>query len=357
MSLRPDRMTEKERMQALFNHQKPDRVPIFSFALLFAIFHSGYRVSAVYRDPKALNAVREVMRQYNWMSSPMVGYSIMGAREFGGEIKWPTSEFAQSPGIAHYPVQIEEDAWSLKLPEMKMAGIVPKMIEICRQLRESPPDNEPFCVPILGGAFTTAANICGVDRLCRWLVKKPEVAHRLLRLATDFMVETARLVRDTVGIEGVLPFFGEPTSANQVISPKHFEEFALPYNKELHEKVLGMGYQHIFCHVCGDHNLNLPYWAQIPMGEPGMISFGHEVDLETAGKYFPNDIIVGNVEPAVIQTGTPQQVYELSKICIEKGKKCPGGFILAPGCELPPRAPTENVWMMTKAVNDFGWYE
>jgi len=118
-----------------------------------------------------------------------------------------------------------------------------------------------------------------------------------------------------------------------------------------------MGVKHINTHICGEQNLNLPYWAEIPMGNPGIISIGHEVDLDTASKYFPDHIIVGNVEPALIQTGKPEEVYELSRICIEKGKKHPGGFALAPGCELPPMAPPYNVWMMRKAINDFGWYE
>ena len=81
------------------------------------------------------------------------------------------------------------------------------------------------------------------------------------------------------------------------------------------------------------------------------------MDLETASRYFPNDIIQGNVEPAIIQTGTPEEVYELSRICIEKGKNHPGGFILSPGCEMPANAPSYKVWMMRKAINDFGWYE
>ena len=110
-------------------------------------------------------------------------------------------------------------------------------------------------------------------------------------------------------------------------------------------------------HICGEHNENLPYWAQIPMGDPGIVSFGHEVDLEKAAEYFPNDIIYGNLEPAIIQSGTPEQVYEAAKVVIEKGKKAPGGFILAPGCEMPPRAAPENVMAMTRAVNDFGWYD
>ena len=93
------------------------------------------------------------------------------------------------------------------------------------------------------------------------------------------------------------------------------------------------------------------------MGYPGIVSIGHEIDLEVASKYFPNDILMGNVEPAVIQTGIPAQVYELARICIEKGRKHPGGFMLAPGCELPPKAPSYNLWTMMKAVSDFGWYE
>ena len=65
---------------------------------------------------------------------------------------------------------------------------------------------------------------------------------------------------------------------------------------------------------------------------------------------------MGNLEPAIIQTGTPGEVYEASREVIEKGKKLSGGFIFAPGCEMPPKTPIENVKMMTKAADDFGWY-
>jgi uroporphyrinogen decarboxylase len=90
---------------------------------------------------------------------------------------------------------------------------------------------------------------------------------------------------------------------------------------------------------------------------PSILSFGHEVDLDDASRYFPDDILFGNVEPAIIQSGPPEHVYQECVTCIEKGMKHPGGFILSNGCGLPPRAPAYNVWMMTKAVNDCGWYE
>ena len=74
-------------------------------------------------------------------------------------------------------------------------------------------------------------------------------------------------------------------------------------------------------------------------------------------RHFPDGIIMGNVEPALFQAETPQRVYEHCRICIGKGERIRVGFVLAPGCGLPLRAPLYNVWVMTKAVNDFGWYE
>ena len=99
------------------------------------------------------------------------------------------------------------------------------------------------------------------------------------------------------------------------------------------------------------------HWSQIPFGDPGIVSIGHEVDIETAAQYFPNDIIFGNLEPVILQAGTPDEVYEASRKVIQKGKQIANGFIFAPGCEMPPHTPDDNVYAMNRAVEDFGWYD
>jgi uroporphyrinogen-III decarboxylase len=77
------------------------------------------------------------------------------------------------------------------------------------------------------------------------------------------------------------------------------------------KKSWGMGVKQIFTHLWGNQNLNLPYWPEIPFGNPGMVRVGYEVDPKTAIKYFCNScIIIGNVNTQAPQTGTPQQVYE-----------------------------------------------
>jgi uroporphyrinogen decarboxylase len=360
MAERAGMMTDRQRIEALLNHRKPDRVPIWPFSSeVFAVVNARYPIAAAYNRPEnSLEAQRWICEQYGWVFSPMLMYADYGAWEFGGEIKWPSGEFSQAPTVTRYPVETEEDVRNLKAPDVKTAGIIPLVMEFYKLSSQERLDNEPFNVlSFSGSAFTVAGNIAGPDKLCKWMLKKPDVAHRLLRLATDHLIDLTQFWKDTFGIDAVLPMGGEPTSANQLISPKHFEQFALPYVKELNEKILAMGYQHIYEHICGEHSANLPFWVQIPFGDPGIISIGHEIDIETAAKYFPNDIIVGNLDTSIIQIGTPQQVYEATKKVILKGKKCPGGFAFSPGCELPPMSPPLNVWMMTKAVNDFGWYE
>ena len=355
--LRQDRMTSDERIIALMNRRPTDRIP-FGYRIFtgFSALNTGYTVYDMFTDmKKCFDAMTRTADMYGWQMTPMLPAPAITAWTFGGEVKWPSSPFAQSPMVTRYPVITEEDAWNLKMPDVRTAGMIPQWMELGRLTVKS---GAKFISFRADGPFDAAAQLCGVEQFCRWMMRKPQVAHRLLRLVTDFDIEFLRYWMDTFGLEHCNLFFiGAPTTSNQIISPKFFQAFALPYIKELHERVLAMGVKHIMCHICGEQNLNLPYWAQIPMGDPGILSFGHEVDQETASKYFPNDVICGNIEPAVIQTGTPEQVYELARRCIEKGRKHRAGFMLAPGCELPPKAPPYNVWMMMKAINDFGWYE
>ncbi|MFC1995832.1 uroporphyrinogen decarboxylase family protein [Chloroflexota bacterium] len=353
MQFKPNKLTPSERMEAIMSRRKPDRVPFIPFISGFCARNVGYPVSVIYEDAeKSFWSQVWTQRQYDYDGGPLYGYASYGGWELGGDIKFPRSEWEQAPVVTRFPVVTEEDVWKLQLPDVKTAGSHPIIMEFSKLQAK-------MDMPVTGmfeGVFLASGNTCGVAQLCKWMMKKPEVAHHLLHVVTDFLVQTVHYWVKTFGAEKILAFTAEATASNQLISPKQFEQFVLPYHKELHDAILDMGIKHIFCHICGEQNLNLPHWAKIPMGDPGIVSFGHEVDLETAGKYFPNDIIAGNVEPAIIQSGTADQVYELCRIAIDKGRKCPGGFVLMGGCEVPVMAPPYNIWIMRKAIDDFGWY-
>lgn len=350
-----ERMTRRERIDALLRGQPIDRVPLFPFLLGFCAKNAGYPIATIYSDAeKSFEAQLRTIEQYGFDWGPIYGYASYGTWEFGGEVKMPSGGYEQAPSHTMFPVQKEEDVARLQLPNVKEAGCIPIAMEFSRL-------QDKFDVPITivcGGNFTVAGNICPVEVLCRWMLKKPELAHQILRLATNHIIEVVGYWVDTFGALRVIPQIWEPLAANTIISPKQFERFVLPYLQESSEKVLTMGVPHILYHICGDQNANLPYWAQVSMGNPGLCSFGQEVDIGTAIEYFGDTcVIIGNIDPKVLQNGTPDQIYDLCTEVIKKAKHAPRGYILSSGCEIPPNSPPHNVYVMRQAVDDCGWYE
>ena len=353
--MRQDRMTSKERIQAILNDQPVDHVPFYPFILGFSTKNVGYPLADIYKDPhKSFNAQLWTQEQYGFDWGPVYGYASYGGWEFGGKIKMPEGSYEQAPSHTTFPVQSEEDVAKMALPDVKKAGCIPLAMEFSRmQAKEG-----TVITPTFGGNFTIAGNICPVELLCRWMIRKPEIVHRILRLATDHIVDNVKYWADTFGGENVIPQIWEPLACNDIISPRQFENFVLPYMQESGEKILGMGIKHIFYHICGEQNSNLAYWAQVPMGNPGVCSIGSQIEIADAIEHLGDmAIIAGNIEPNIIQTGTGAEVYELCRDAILAGKEAPRGFMLMAGCETPPATPPYNVYMMRKAIDDLGWYE
>lgn len=353
-------MTEKQRIEAIICGNKPDRVPIWPFApTAFSCVHTETSISDAYNRPDiSLKAQRETAQEFGWVFVPMLGYASYGAWEFGGAIKWPSDEYSQAPSISAHPVEKPGDVFKLKCPEVSTAGIIPLQREFYELASMERLDNEPFFARVaLIDPFTIASNIAGPERFSKWLIREQDAAHHLVKLATEHIKDLAEYWANILGTKEVLAAAATITTTNQMISPKHTEEFDFPYLKEAMEAALAVGYKHIYIHMCGEQNRNLPLWSKIPFGDPGFISVGHEIELSKAAEFFPGHVIVGNLNPTIIQTGTPEQIYRDARKNIEFGKTIPGGYIFSPGCELPPMATTDQVMALTDAINDFGWYD
>lgn len=348
-------MNENDRFRTLLEGGRVDRVPLYHFLLGFCARNVGYQVADMYADPeKSYEAQAWTFEQYAIDGGPDYGYASYGGWEFGGDIKMPEGEWQQAPSHVTFPVNTPEDLDALTLPDVRMAGSLPLAMQFSR-LQQA--HGTPITV-VTGGNFSVAGNVCPPSTLCRWMLKKPDAAHRLLRMASDHILDVVRHWADTFGAKNVIPNLWEPIAANDIISPKQFEQFVLPYIKDTNERMLDMGIRHILYHICGEQNANLSLWERIPMGDPGLVTFGHQVPLARAIKSFGDScIILGNVDSSLIQTGHPQTVYEACRDAILEGKRAPRGFMLMSGCELPPMSPPFNVYMMKKAIEDFGYYD
>jgi uroporphyrinogen decarboxylase len=351
-----DKMTDAERAMAVMMGKPVDRIPFMLFALGFNGRSVGYSIFDVYDDmEKAIDAGFKTAEMYNALGGIMAGFPAIGPWELGGEMQWPHGEFAQCPN-AEPAVSTEEEAWNLKLPtpeELKTRGYIPRWFKIGQIARNM---KLPFYSTSYG-VWTTAGNIVGISQLSKWTLKRPELVHHLLKFSKDFLLMWVKLLVDEFGAQNVMATNSTASAANNILSPQGFRDFVLPYTIEYHKGLMDMGIQSILLHICGEQNLNYEYYPQVPLPPASQVSISHEVDLDKASATFPNYVLLGNIEPALFQTGTPEQVYESCRIAIEKGKKHKRGYILGPGCEMPPGAIPYNVYMMAKAVNDFGYYD
>jgi uroporphyrinogen decarboxylase len=347
-------MTSKERIAAVLAGSPVDRIPHFPFILGFCAKNVGRPIATIYNDAeKSFDAQMKTFEQYGVDWGPIYGYASYGTWEFGGEIEMPAGNYQQAPAHKMFPVKSEADIDSLTLPDVKTAGCLPIAMAFSK-LQQS--HGTPISV-VLGGNFTIAGNICAVENLCRWMLKKPDIAHRILRLATDHMIEIVKYWVDTFGAEKVIPQFWEPLAANLIISPRQFKQFVLPYMVETGERILAMGVRHILHHICADHNANLPYWTEVPMGDPGLCSFGEEIDIDKAIEFLGEKaVVIGNLDPSLLLTGQPEQITERCREIIEKGKKAPRGFMFSSGCEVSPETPGYHVYLIKKAIEEFGLY-
>ena len=352
-----DTMSDEERVQALMEGKPIDRVPLNLQAFAFSAVNVGWSINDWYTDmQKNYDSCWMTAAQYGAMWLPFGGYPSVGPYELGGKIKWPTTEYDQCPN-AEPVADNEEAAWALELPTqqtLKEAGYMPLFREFARISRSN---DMPFCIPMYD-PWTTAGNIVGIENLAKWSFKKPDLVNHMMRFSTDFLLMVQQIIIDEAGgPQGYFPADSTASASNDMISPKTFKKFVLPHLIEYHSGLIEKGIIGIMFHLCGEQTNNYEFYTEVPLPPLSQISVSHEVDLELAMQLFPDYVIHGNIEPSLIQLGKPDDIYEACRVAIEKGKKHKRGFVLCPGCELPPCSPPYNVWMMAKALNDFGYYD
>jgi len=348
-----DQMTSQERWEALVRGQSVDRVPCLQFILGHTAVVNGKPIAKVYDDAAiSLACQRNAMELYGHDGLILHGWANAGGAEFGGEIEFPYRKYTGAPMMKRNPVQNEDDAWALRVPdEILSVGTMPVAWEFSRLQYEA---GLPVTVQV-GSPLTWAGSVCGEERLMLWLIKKPDLVHHVLRVITDFILAKVDLWIATFGAERLMAF-DLCIETNKLYSPKHFETFAFPYLNEIHDHLTQAQVGIVLSHICGEQNKNLHFWSRLGYGQRGMISVGRESSLHTASELFPQCVLLGNVDPVMVQEGTPQEVEALCEQCIAEGKHHPGGYALMTGCEVPPQAPPVNVGRMVTACRSYGQY-
>jgi uroporphyrinogen decarboxylase len=143
---------------------------------------------------------------------------------------------------------------------------------------------------------------------------------------------------------------GDSPSGPDVISPKYYREFAYPYVKKLVDNIKKKDIVLAY-HICGN---STPIIEDMVSTGAAIIEIDQKADQKAskaaaAGKA----TLLGPIDPSeVMVNGTPGLVMEKCMEALENLSPG-GGFILGPGCALPPNTPDENIDTMIEAAKKF----
>lgn len=221
----------------------------------------------------------------------------------------------------------------LRVPDPFGGGRMHDRIKAIELLRaKAGPDQS--VVGWVGGPFSLAAGLRGLDRLTNDLKQSPSFANDLLDFTAEVAVRFAdaqlRSGADTLGI-------GDSAAAG--ISAELYEQFIFPREKRIVEAIK---WRHttalVRLHICGQIEALLTKMGQLPVD---IYDIESTVDIGKARAWLGQGrVILGNVSPMELAQATPKKIYESVRKC---HKACGRYYIVGAGCEVLPQTPPDNL--------------
>ena len=333
-------MNAKERVMAVIDHQKPDRMPCF-----------GANSTVTYDQMEKMGAhwpeghdVGEVMAKQALAAHTVLGFDAvrvpfcqtfeavaLGCIRKPGKVR----EIEGVPGIGHPPPYKLTD--TPEFPnDFLSRGYIPELIKAVEFLKKEVGDEVPIVAGIIG-PFTIAGSLIDSVPLLKATFKQPEkirpfldVGERAGSMLAKALVDSGA---DIISCEDM-------TASPELIAPKTYKEFELEYQRKQFDAIPVP----TILHICGNVDAIVDW-----MGRTGatILSLEPKASAKLAReKCGPDAILMGGVDTAT--TLFMKDADTVKEGCEES--IADGIQILAPGCAVAPGTPTENLLAMVEVA-------
>ncbi|MFW9899279.1 MAG: uroporphyrinogen decarboxylase family protein [Candidatus Thorarchaeota archaeon] len=237
---------------------------------------------------------------------------------------------------------------ALETTDPRIDGRMPQIIETCKIFARKLERTNYILVGGVEGPITAAGSIWGMENLMRNMIKNPDLVHKVLEISTDSIIEFLNAQMEQ-GVD--LIAIGDPSASCTCISPKFFQEFAVPNLKKIVRKVNSPAFM---IHICGETFQILKFLTRIRKILAISVDI---VDMKKAKEEFGKKFIVlmGNASTEIMRYGTPQQVEQEAKRCIQDAGGG-GKFLLSTSCDLAPKTPPDNIRAFLNAGKKYGTF-
>ena len=196
------------------------------------------------------------------------------------------------------------------------------------------------------GPFTMATQMLGVED---FMVELLDGEEEEIKAIIDFAVEIVIAYLEDLIDNGLdLITIPEPVASGDLIRPSVFEQYVLPADLKVTQR-LAARCSNTLIHICGKTDKLVLTIAESGFGVFSVDSIDMvKAQEDSAGRC----ALFGDLNPAgILASKSADDVYQISKALCAQMKPY-GGFILAPGCDLAPNIPLENLQAMAKAARE-----
>jgi uroporphyrinogen decarboxylase len=381
-------MTSRQRVQAVLDHQVPDRVPI----CIGASNATGIKVKPYQGLKKILGIQGDDRYIYDWPELGTVLPEEAVLQRLHSDFRpvldrfpkeviernqkrlvhtpyiddWKSGQTEIEPGVwfpGVHPLaqattveEIEEFPW----PDMNDPYRVALVREQARQLS----DHNQFAIlatPWLMFPFERAFSMQGMDKFLLNLAMHPEFAQALLRKITDLcLVHLGHFLNECGQYIDIIKIGDDlGTQERLLISPRMYRQMLKPLHAEIIQTIRQRTKAKVFFHSDGDIFDLIEDFIEIGVDilNPVQTSAGKMSDLAALkASYQGRMVFCGAIDTQkVLPFGTPEEVrQEVRRVINLLGRD--GGYMLASVHTIMNEVTTENILAMVDAVEEYGVY-
>ena len=366
----------RERVEQTRRFETPDRVPVIpAIAHRLMVPQVGVSFRDYFSDPETMLRTQILCQKWLLENVRTDAYSITGAwtgawtdfqntfeaGSLGCEIHFPDDDI---PWVGEGWVKTDDDLRRLEAFDYVDNGINARQVAYRRAMIDVAekypvrfqggpvfyPGANPSLTNTSDGPFGVTGDVMGQVEAFTAIYERPEFVHEVLRIVTGKMIQWLDFCAEEMNLSRPIDFAWTDDLAVS-LSAATFRAFALPYNQQMRFHFDGRA----SLHMCGksDHLLAI-FRDDLQIDE--FQGFGYQVDLDRVAQEMAGRVVLlGNVSPMLIHSGTPEQIREATRQVIEK--LAPHrGLIIQDGSNIPPGTPLENINAMTEAAELYGRY-
>jgi hypothetical protein len=322
-------MNSRERIMAALSLQQPDRIP--------------------FADIVECSVKEKIMGRSEFTETEFaetLGLDAVGIDDYAAPVFWRTQETGGREYVIDGLIKHEKDMVLMRFPDPADAHFYDPVKRFVDRHAKAGLACYAKSRWGMGGVLYSM----GVIGLCSAIYEQPDLIEKMADRYMEWNCAVMERLNAT-GLDFVIDYDNIAYNSGPLVSPAVIREIFLPRMKRVADVCKLPWVFH------GDGDLRPILDDLLTLGMNGIHPLQPPfMDIsEIKQKYGRRVCLWGNVNVHTLATGSPEQVEEETKRCIEAAGQN-GGFILGSSTSLPDYCRIENIWAMARAVKSFGRY-